>query len=139
MPKFFTRFDRPPCGGVECKGSSRTQPQFRQICDINNIVKRAFAGDATVYRKAGYADLTNTPSDLHDALQQGVDARNAYDALPDAVKAAYPTPEAYYAACHDDKQIENLRKLGVVDTPLPETPIEVRVVNDKPVTPDTGA
>lgn len=138
MPKFYTRYDRPVGRSVKCGDAPcRVQPQFRELCNINNIVQRALRGDATVYRKAQYADITDSPDSLHAALQAGIAARNAYDALPESVRAAYPTPEAFFAACHDEKQVENLRRLGVCDTPVEETPIEVVVKN--PVTPVEGA
>ena len=138
MPKFHTRYDRVNERSVKCGDAPcRVQPQFRELCNINNIVQRAIRGDATVYRKAQFADITSTPDSLHAALQAGVNARNAYDALPDAVRAAYPTPEAFFAACHDENQLDNLRRLGVCETPVEDTPIEVVVKN--PVTPEKGA
>ena len=138
MPKFYTRYDRLNRRSVKCGDSPcRVQPQFRELCNINNIVQRALRGDATVYRKAQYADISQSPDSLHAALQAGINARNAYDALPESVRAAYPTPEAFFNACHDAQQVENLRRLGVCDTPIDDKPIEVVVTN--PVTPAQGA
>lgn len=134
MP-FATRFKPRKASSLRCGRTPALNPvqvQFKGMCDINNIVKRAFAGDPTVFRAARYGDSVDAPDDLHAALQQQVDARNAYNALPASVRKEYPTPEAYFAALHDDSQVDKLRSLGVLNPVEDETPIKVEVTN--PVT-----
>lgn len=134
MAKFATVRNRAPHKGLVCNtpAYNLVQSQYKSICDINNIVRRAFAGDPTVFRAARCVDMSDAPSSLHEALQQTADARMAYESLPDAVRIAYPTPEAFYAACHDESQFARLRELGVANPQVIETPVEVKVVN--PVT-----
>ena len=66
------------------KKPSRTQQQFKDECDVNNIIKK--------YKKTGlithlqknpgtYADLTNIPS-YSEALQTIITASEAFNALP---------------------------------------------------------
>jgi hypothetical protein len=121
--------------GIKCRpsGYNPVQAQFKSMCDVNNIVRRAFAGDPTVFRPGRpYADVSSAPESLHEALQKQVDARNAYEALPEEVRAKYPTPDAYFAACHDPSQLETLRELGIVNPEVKETAVKVEVVNPEP-------
>lgn len=135
---YQTRNKRKVRDGIKCRPTTYNpvQPQYKSMCDVNNIVRRAFAGDPTVFRPGRpFADVSSAPDSLHDALQIQVEARNAYDALPDAVREKYPTPEAYFVACHDPSQVETLRELGVVNPEVTETPVKVQVIN--PNSPQT--
>lgn len=134
-----TRFNPRTVEGLRCKPPTYNpvQTQFKDMCDINNIVRRAFAGDSTVFRAARYVDVEHAPETLHEALQSQVDSRNAYEALPEAVRAKYPTPEAYFAACHNPEELKTLQELGIVETPEVETPVKVEITN--PVTPEGAA
>lgn len=116
-------------------GASKTESHWKDYQDINNIISRVMRGDSSAIRRgAVHADISEMPDNLQDALNQQIDAAYAYDALPDEVKAKYPTAEAFYAACNDPSQKEELTKLGLVDSPVPEKPVKVEITN--PVTPD---
>ena len=131
--KFYTSKTPYKAKGLRCAtpAFNPVQKQYKSICDINNIVKRAFAGDSTVFRAARCVDLENAPESLHAALQSQVYARNAYLALPDAVRAKYTTPEAYFAALHNPDEVGNLKELGIVQS-VDDSPVKVEVTN--PVT-----
>lgn len=132
---YQTRNKRKERSGIKCRRSdyNPVQPQYKSMCDVNNIVRRAFAGDPTVFRPGHpFADVSAAPESLHEALQIQVDARNAYDALPDSVREKYPTPEAFFAACHDPSQVETLRDLGIVIPEQEETPVKVQIINPAP-------
>lgn len=117
------------------QGASKTEPHWQKYQDINNIISRVMRGDSSVIRHgAVHADVSEMPDTLQDALNQQKEAAYAYDALPDAVKAKYPTAEAFYAACQDPSKKEELSKLGLLNVPEDTKPVEVKIVN--PVTPD---
>lgn len=116
-------------------GASKTEVHWKDYQDINNIIARVMRGDSSAIRRgAVHADVSEMPDTLQDALNQQKEAAYAYDALPDAVKAKYPTAEAFYAACQDPSQKEELAKLGLLNVPEDEKPVKVEIAN--PVTPD---
>lgn len=120
---FATKYKGLKAPSVRFTKPSTVQPHFKSMCDINRIVERAMRGDRTALNAARLApqdmDITNLPDTLHEALQQSVAARNAYELLAPEIKARYPTAEAFFAACHDSTQIDSLRECGAVVSPAP--------------------
>lgn len=88
--KFNTRFNRAPSMGVRFDKPSLVQPQFKQSCDINCMIKRALGGDMSVFRSCGHiVDASDAPDSYHDAMNIVARADQAWESLPDAVKRAY--------------------------------------------------
>lgn len=123
---------------VAPEGASLTEQHWRDRQDVNNIVARCLRGDTSDLRNDGlYQDISELPEDLHGLLQVASRRDAIYDALPDAVREKYRTPADFVNACHDPKERENLKALGLVKTPEQEIPIKVEVTN--PPSPVQGA
>lgn len=143
---FATQFKGRKAPSIGFHKPSTVQPHFKSMCDVNAIVARAMRGDPTALRAGRLApqdvDITGLPDTLHEALQRSVDARNAYEALSPEIKAKYPTPEAFFAACHDKTQIESLRECGALEPSVapagsadPAVPADPATPANNPVTP----
>lgn len=127
-------------GGLSFDGQSTcTQQHLAKMTDVNAMLERALRGDTSVFRRGmPIVDATTVPSELQEVLNGQIKARNAYYALPPAVREAYPTPEAFFNACHDKTQIEKLRELGLVEKPAEDAPVRVEVVTPKGGEPSKG-
>lgn len=116
-------------GGFE---PTRTQVHLAKFCDINNMISRALAGDNSVFRTGGtFADLTDMPDSLQDALNAQRLALESYNDLPENVKQMYPNPQAFFAASLDPDNRETFKKLGLLlPEEAPASPVKVEVINN---------
>ena len=72
-------------------GAIITQQDFIEECDVNNVILR-FAGTGelpprTNRQEPTFGDVSETPSDLHQALLTVQAAEAAFDALPHEIRA----------------------------------------------------
>ncbi len=116
--------------GLRFTQSTKCQTHLSKMCDINYMIQRAIAGDASVYRKGSYGDFTNAPEDMQDYLNSIVKGREAYDSLPESVKSVYPSAEAFLNALGSPEEHDRLVRLGVLREVKPENPVAVRVINE---------
>jgi hypothetical protein len=99
------------------------------MCDINNMIARAIAGDTSVIRRGGYVDVSHMPDDMQEVLNIGNRAREAYEALPADLRAVYPSPDVFLAALGDPEERKRLEKFGIINPPEPPpAPIAVKVI-----------
>ena len=59
--KFASHYNPPPSVGVAFEGESLTQQEYKDDCDVNVMIRRAVAGDTTVFRHPVYADVVVAP------------------------------------------------------------------------------
>lgn len=110
--------------------ATKTQQHLKKFTDINYMIQRALGGDSSVYRPGGVsADISQVPDDLQEILNLQIRARDSYENLSADVRKKYPTPEDFFAACHDPEQRDALVKLGVINPPQASEPVEVKIVN----------
>lgn len=95
---------------------------FQSECDINTIMSK--------YQKTGliehvqkfqgsYGDFTSV-ADYQLSLNQVLDAQNAFEALPSAIRARFQNnPGAMLAFLEDPKNRDEAVKLGLVEPPPP--------------------
>lgn len=97
---------------------------FKDECDIQRIVARAQAGDASVLQRVQglYFDSTVIPSDPTEVMQSGTVLNNAWENLTPEQRAEYVTKEAFVNAL--------LNPAPAPDTPV-ETPVETEVINNE--------
>lgn len=120
---------------VAPKGASRTEQHWRDKQDVNAIVARCMRGDYSDLRNSGlYEDISDMPEDLHGLLNSKIRAEQIFDALPDAVKEKYRTPSEFVAACHDERERENLKSFNLLEKVQKIDPVKVEVINPSPVT-----
>lgn len=109
---------------------SLVQPQFAQAADINNVVAKAistglpYSSSEGTERKAVFGDFTKV-KDYQASLNQVVLAEEAFDELPAiARKRFHGNPQEFLEFMDDSKNLEEARKLGLVETNFGETNIE---------------
>lgn len=103
---------------------SRTQEHFKDECDVNNIMKKyRNSGQVThLARTSGvYADLTSI-KDYHSAMNQVVQAQEAFATLPASVRERFANdPARLLDFIKDEKNYDEGVKYGLFEK-RPDTP-----------------
>lgn len=69
---------------------------YAEETKIENVIQRVIAGDESVLRPdAIYADITNHPKNLLEAMEQIHNLENTYNNLTEEIKEKYPTLESW--------------------------------------------
>ena len=99
---------------------SRTHQEFKDECDVNNIVsnyaKTGFLVDPTtpVSRVPQFGDFTAIPS-FQEAQNALIEAQDAFDALPSNVRKRFSNnPAELMSFLEDPANAEEAEKLGLV-------------------------
>mgnify|MGYP003382125878 CR=1 FL=1 len=113
-----------------------TQQQFKEQCDINNIIKHyTQTGELPLSNKVGqFLDVSNV-QDYQTALQTVFEAQHAFDALPSSIRSRFENdPNQLLAFIEDDANHEEALTLGLLSStatsklqktptaPTPQTP-----------------
>jgi phage internal scaffolding protein len=104
-------------------GSINTEPtlaqqQFKEQCDINNIIKQyQQTGELPLSGKVGqFLDVSNI-QDYHTSLLTVYEAQKAFDNLPSNIRSRFENdPNQLLAFIEDDKNTEEAQKLGLTNT-----------------------
>lgn len=121
------------------KGSSRTLQNFKDECNINNIMKKfertGMLNHARQY-EGGYGDFTDAPVDFQEAMNIVLDAEKMFATVPAKVRKEFDNdPGKFLAFVDDPKNLDRARELGLaMPAPVEEAPMRVEVVN--PAAPD---
>lgn len=91
--------------GVDTGDKSLVQQQFRDECDINNLMKGYEKGKAITHfnkYQGSYEDVSDAPS-YHDACNIVIKSNEAFDTLPAAVRDHFGNdPGQFLAFVHSD-------------------------------------
>lgn len=104
--------------GSENNEPTMTQQQYKDACDINNIVKTyAQTGELPLSTKVGkFMDVSNV-SDYQTALETVYNAQKAFDALPSQIRTKFENdPNQLIAFLEDDKNYNEAQQLGLLKT-----------------------
>lgn len=135
--KFKTAYGEKTRVPTKIVGKSMTQQNFKQECDINNILKR--------YKKNGiiehvnkyqgqYADLSE-PVDYHTALGIVLSAQEAFDSLPSGIRKRFENdPAQFLGFVNDPENLEEMVEMGLATT---NSPAPVAEVSSPPAEPET--
>jgi len=112
---------------------SLTQQQFKEISDINRIMKKYHKGEMVNYlnRRPGvYGDFSKMPSYL-DALNTVIDAQESFMTLPSAVRKRFDNdPGKVIEFISDSKNYDEAVILGLVPKKvIKEEPKNVNATN----------
>lgn len=101
---------------------SKTQQQFKETVDVNNIIRRYKTTgqiDHLNKRRGMYLDSTNIP-DYQTSLQTIIDAQASFSALPSAMRKRFSNdPGEMIKFLSDPKNRDEAINLGLVN-PTPE-------------------
>lgn len=120
---------------------TRTQQQFKDQCDVNNIMKKyRLTGEVThVNKKQGlYTDLSDSPS-YQTALDIIIQAERTFSELPSDVRKKFNNdPQEMISFLDDSKNNEEAIKLGlkIPKNPPPQKQNELQN-EQKPKNPKT--
>jgi len=96
---------------------SMTSQQFKEQCDVNNIMKKyRLTGELSHLKKTQgqYMDLTSLP-DYQTALQTVIDANSAFESLPAHVRKSFQNdPKQLLQFVADPNNKEEAIKLGLI-------------------------
>lgn len=131
MPKIHSKYDLPPSPSIEFKNPSMTQPQFKEECDINNIIRQSqrtgFLVDPllAVSRMPSYGDFSQT-LDFHSAQTLLVQSQEAFLLLPaDMRKRFNNNPAELLSFLEDENNREEAIRLGILEKPSVSDPVTV--------------
>lgn len=123
--QIYTRFKTPLVSGLSCKTPSMTSQEFKDECNINNILKR-YSAQARVMGvplsellpklgSAPYGDFTNLDSYME---MQNKNARlnELFESLPSDVRAKYGnTVAGFLGALNNPDEYKFLADRGVLN------------------------
>lgn len=99
--------------GVE----SMTKQEFRDDADINVIVARVLKGEPQAQFPGTFGDFSQVP-DFATAMQQVVEAKTAFDALPSRIRTRFHNNAASLVAFLDDPDnLDEAVRLGLIEKP----------------------
>lgn len=95
---------------------SRTQQEFADECDINNIMARYIkTGTVPMYLDRGMLDGDMHEMSYHDMQNVIADANSAFAVLPATVRASFDNdPAKFVDFALDDKNVNKLREWGML-------------------------
>ncbi len=123
---------------LECPPESRTKQEFRDECNINNVVAaHRITGQFTHVSAVmpAYGDFSNV-NDYQEAVDQIKAAEVSFAQLPAKVRKRMGNdPAEFIAFLEDPANQEEAEKLGLVDAPPEEPkgpPVPPRPANEDP-------
>lgn len=122
--EFFNAYSVPFRGSdLECNDPSLAQEQFKDDADINVLLERfKVTGQMPEgVRVPQYGDFTGV-SDYRSAMDVVLRAQDAFMQIPAEIRARFGNdPQQFLEFCSDDKNAEELRRLGLAN-PVAATP-----------------
>lgn len=103
---------------------SMTRQEYREQCDINNILKQfkktgIVSHISAQQAKGAYEDLPD-PMEYQDALNAVLAAQESFASLPSKVRSRFDNdPERFLAFMQDPKNQEEMYELGLATRPVP--------------------
>lgn len=114
--QFVTRYKGRKSVPFKTTGKPRTHQSFKQECDINNIMKKYMKNGVLpelIKRDPRYGDFSNVP-DYQTSLETVQMAHDQFNALSAKVRERFNNdPANFLAFVHDDKNIDEMIKLGL--------------------------
>lgn len=103
--------------GYICRTPSRTQKQFIDECDVNNILRNYVSSGVLTHtsdKQLFFADVSSAPSDYYEARKLLNDSKAAFDELPANVREKFDNnPFNVVKFLSDDKNFDEAVKLGL--------------------------
>lgn len=112
---------------------SRTKQEFREECDINNIMKR-YEKDGLVDHvnkyQGQYGDFTDAP-EYQDALNKVASAEAMFMTLPANIRARYENDPGKFLQFVDNASKDQLRDAGLLRSESVAVPEPAPVTSEK--------
>lgn len=113
-----------PSVGFDCVSPSRTQQQFKEECDVNNILRNYVNTGVLTYMSAvapEFGDFSQMPEDYGEALALIAKSEEQFGMLPADVRERFDNkPVNLVNFLQDEKNREEAIKLGLLNKPKVE-------------------
>lgn len=123
--------------GITCSDDPITQQQFKELCDINQIVKAHTQGNTTHMVNTfspSYGDFSEVP-DFQTALMQVQEAQEAFMALDAGIRKEFDnSPQKLISFLEDPRNERRARELGLLNPLAEPNPVQ----NQQPPTEKVG-
>lgn len=117
-----------PSEGFVCISPSRTQQQFKEECDVNNILRNYVDTGVLTHvsdQIPQFGDFSKVPADYGEALALIEESREAFMQLPSEVREKFDSrPENLISYLQDEKNKDEAIKLGLINKPVTAKPEE---------------
>lgn len=111
-----------PSEGYTCTDPSRTQQQFKEECDVNNILRNYVNTGVLTHTSSvspQFGDYSNMPSDYGEALALIERSREEFMQLSSDVRERFDNdPFSLVKFLQDEKNRDEAVKLGLVNEPV---------------------
>ena len=111
---------------VDCsQDEGRTKQEFKDECDINNIVARHDRGETVDHlRRFGEHYSDNTGVDFQDAMNLVTSTQQMFEALPAHVRAEMSNdPRVFLEFVQNPDNLARMRELGLAEQLDPSSPV----------------
>lgn len=112
-----------PIWYADAKDPITTQQNFKEECDINNIMRRfEKTGELPnmIRQNPVYGDFSDVPT-FTEAMNTVIRANEQFDALSSKIRAQFNNdPAEFLAFVHDPKNNEELVKMGLATERIPD-------------------
>lgn len=114
-----SNFIHEPSKGFVCLSPSMTQQQFKDECDVNNIL-RNYVNTGVLTHTSGktpvFGDYSQMPSDYGEALALIQKSVDQFSELPSDVRDRFDnSPKNLVLFLQDPKNLDEAKKLGLVN------------------------
>ena len=114
-----------PSEGFTCNTPSRTCQEFKDECDVNNILRNYVSTGVLTHvsdKEPVFGDFSEVPSDYGEALALIQRSREQFEALPSEVRERFDNqPVNLIKFLQDEKNKDEAIKLGLVKKPVEST------------------
>lgn len=108
-----------PKVGIICETPSRTQQQFKEECDVNNILRNYVNTGILTHTSVvapQFGDFADMPSDYGEALALIHESEERFKALPSEVRERFDNkPVNLIQFLQNENNREEAEKLGLVN------------------------
>lgn len=117
-----------PSPGFDCKDPSMTMQEFKDECDVNNILRNYVSTGVLTHvsdQVPQFGDFSKVPADYGEALALIEESREAFMQLPSEVREKFDSkPENLISYLQDEKNKDEAVKLGLIKQPVTAKPVE---------------
>lgn len=114
--------------GFDCKTPSKTMQEFKEECDVNNILRNYVSTGVLTHvsdQRPQFGDFSRVPADYGEALQLIEESRAAFMQLPSEVREKFDSrPENLISYLQDEKNKDEAIKLGLIKQPVTAKSVE---------------
>lgn len=128
---------------VDCSNDEiLVEQSHKDEVDINKIIQRHgvdMIQKTALLRSQEYQFDDVTGNDFQEAMLKVTKAQQTFDGLPSEIRKKFDNnPAKFMDFVHDSANIDQMVEMGIAERPPEIQPVQVNVVNQEPVVPETN-